>query len=141
MELDIIYSPVFWLVLNILVAFGILKLRRSLSSGARHGEGELVEGPFWRLEKALSMEVTDERQKEYLKNCISIFLQLVNERGVMRVESSSTVREILQEMDGREALELLELYESARFSQRLLDKEELRIFKTRLRTLARMVIH
>ncbi|GBC71278.1 hypothetical protein HRbin02_01058 [Candidatus Calditenuaceae archaeon HR02] len=141
MELDIIYSPVFWLVLNILVAFGILKLRKSLSAASKSSVEEFVEGPFWRLERALSMEVTSERQKEYLKNCINIFIQLLVERKLLEIKPSSTVREIFQAIDRREALELVELYEAVRFGQNILSEEELRVFKTSIRLLARMVIH
>ena len=141
MELDIIYSPVFWLVLNILVAFGILKLRKSVSAASKSSVEEFVEGPFWRLERALSMEVTSERQKEYLKNCINIFIQLLVERKLLEIKPSSTVREIFQTIDRREALELVELYEAVRFGQNILSEEELRVFKTSIRLLARMVIH
>ncbi|MEM0481514.1 MAG: DUF4129 domain-containing protein [Nitrososphaerota archaeon] len=141
MELDIIYNPIFWLMLNILVAFGILKLRRTLSASSKSGVDEFVEGPFWRLERALGMEVTGERQKEYLKNCINIFLQLLDERKLLEVKPSSTVRELLQAINTREALELVELYEAARFGQHILSDEELRVFKTSLRLLARSVIH
>lgn len=141
MELDIIYSPVFWLVLNILVAFGILKLRKSLNTISSSSVEEFVEGPFWRLERVLNMEVTGGRQKEYLKNCIDIFLQLLAERKLLEIKPSSTVREILQTINRREALELLGLYEAARFGQNTLSEEELRVFKTNLRLLARMMIH
>jgi hypothetical protein len=141
MELDIIYSPIFWLVLNILVAFGILKLRKSLSTVSKGSVEEFAEGPFWRLERALSMEVTSERQREYLKNCINIFLQLLDERKLLDVKPYSTVREILQTINRREALELVELYEAARFGQKTLSEEELKVFRTNLRHLARMMIH
>ncbi len=141
MELDIIYSPIFWLVLNILVAFGILKLRKSLSAASKTEVEEFVEGPFWRLERTLSMEVASERQKEYLKNCINIFLQLLDERKLLEVKPSSTVRETLQTINSKEAMDLVELYEAVRFGQRILSEEELRVFKTSLRHLARMLIH
>ncbi|MCS7145679.1 MAG: DUF4129 domain-containing protein [Nitrososphaerota archaeon] len=141
MEFDIIYSPVFWLALNVLVAFGILRLRRSLSNAARSKAEVVVEGPFWRLERALGMEVSRERQREYLRNCVNIFLQLLEERGVLQMKPSLTFREILTSIGGREALELVELYESVRFGNKTLTDEELKAFKTKLRSIARMLIH
>lgn len=141
MELDIIYSPVFWLVLNILVALGILRLRRSLSNAARLKTEVAVEGPYWRLERALSMEVAPEKQKEYLKSCVNILLQILAERGLAQIRPSSTVREILSSTGRQEASELVELYEAARFGNRILTEDELKRFKMMLRNLARMLIH
>lgn len=141
MELDIFYSPVFWLVLNIIVALGILMLKRSLNNMTRTKRDELVEGPYWRLERVLGREVSKEGQREYLKLCIDTFIKLLSERGVVSIQPSLTVREIFQSLKRKEALELLELYEAVRFGQRILSDEELNSFKRILRTLARSVIY
>ncbi|MEM0444460.1 MAG: DUF4129 domain-containing protein [Nitrososphaerota archaeon] len=141
MEIDLFYSPVFWLALNIVVAIGILMLRRSLNSAARSVSDEVVEGPLWRLERALSRNVTREEQREYMKHCIDIFLQILTERGVESIHPSSTVREVLRALNRSESMELLELYEAVRFGRLRLTDEELNKFKRMLRTLARSVIH
>ncbi|MEM1922373.1 MAG: DUF4129 domain-containing protein [Nitrososphaerota archaeon] len=141
MEIDLFYSPVFWLALNIVVAIGILMLRRSLNSAARSVSDEVVEGPLWRLERALSRNVTREEQREYMKHCIDIFLQILTERGVESIHPSSTVREVLRALNRSESMELLELYEAVRFGRLRLTDEELNKFKRMLKTLARSVIH
>jgi len=141
MEFDFVYSPLFWLLLNILVAFGILRLRRSLTESERLSSDLAVEGPFWKLERILSEEVRGEGQREYLRHCIAVFLQLMVERGVIDVKPSSTVREVFLSVGREEAVELLELYESARFGGRRLTDSELQLFRDGLRRMARTLIH
>ncbi len=138
---DILYSPAFWLLLNIAVALSILMMRRRAKSRSQGTPRAVEAGPYWRLESLLRADVPVGRQREYLKECMSTFIGILAERGAASDPRPQTVREILTRLGREEANGMVEVYEAVRFGGRTLSLEELEDFRSKLRTLARSVIY
>jgi hypothetical protein len=140
MELDIVYNPGLWLLLNIAVAAAILTIRRRMRGAPQASPESLEAGPYWRLERLLRSEVPPERQREYLKECMVTIISIMADKGMVSDLRPMTVREVFSRLGREEVEAIIQKYEEVRFGGRILSTEELEDFRSKLRALARSVI-